>query len=275
MGYFLTAKPENAWPANSVVGPKTHTPLSRLQERGYRYHSANMSRWISRDPLEDLGRDLASGQGMASATVAASAVGVLGRNPYLSFNNAPVDYVDIHGLIEWKSSVTIGYNPEGGNVAYTPIDPSSGHRSRSSSSEQFSHNLFVYNSFTFCNTPGNMYIYARQPCCRKYRITCKFTYLGVARGDDFARVMYSFYVPADNRCEKDFSVGYRWARAGLHATKSCSAVMDIGPEWVGVGRLFPNITMQGGGYAGAPKLKAMFAERGSISCSSVDVGQCN
>jgi RHS repeat-associated protein len=50
MGYSLTtslARPA----ARSHASPKTHVPLPRLQERGHRYYSANLSRWISRDPL--------------------------------------------------------------------------------------------------------------------------------------------------------------------------------------------------------------------------------
>ncbi len=54
MGYSLAtsiARPA----ARSHASPKTHVPGSRLQERGHRFYSANMSRWISRDPLGEAG----------------------------------------------------------------------------------------------------------------------------------------------------------------------------------------------------------------------------
>lgn len=60
MGYFLTTEPENAVPGKSLASPKTHTPGSRLQERGLRYYSANMARWLSRDPIGEPGFELTS-----------------------------------------------------------------------------------------------------------------------------------------------------------------------------------------------------------------------
>jgi hypothetical protein len=57
MGYFLTTEPENAVPEKSFASPKTHTPLSRLQERGHRYHSPQLGRWINRDPIGDIAFD--------------------------------------------------------------------------------------------------------------------------------------------------------------------------------------------------------------------------
>jgi hypothetical protein len=38
--------------AKSLVAPKTHTPGSRLQERGLRYYSPEIVGWESRDPTE-------------------------------------------------------------------------------------------------------------------------------------------------------------------------------------------------------------------------------
>ena len=59
MGYFLISEAETAVSAQSPASPKTHTPLPRLQERGHRFYSANLSRWVSRDPAgEDAGLNL-------------------------------------------------------------------------------------------------------------------------------------------------------------------------------------------------------------------------
>jgi RHS repeat-associated protein len=55
MAYHLTTSfPRPS--ARSHASPKTHTPLPRLQERGHRFYSAELSRWISRDP-EGEGRE--------------------------------------------------------------------------------------------------------------------------------------------------------------------------------------------------------------------------
>jgi RHS repeat-associated protein len=54
MGYSLTtslARPA----ARSHASPKTHVPLSRLQERGLRYYSPTLGRWVSRDPIGEFG----------------------------------------------------------------------------------------------------------------------------------------------------------------------------------------------------------------------------
>jgi RHS repeat-associated protein len=54
MGYHLTtslAPPR----VRSYATPKTHTPLPRLQERGHRFYSTELSRWISRDPIGEEG----------------------------------------------------------------------------------------------------------------------------------------------------------------------------------------------------------------------------
>jgi RHS repeat-associated protein len=76
MGYSLTtllARPT----ANSHASPKTHTPGSRLQERGLRYYSANLARWVSRDPIEEGG----------------------GLSLYAMVDNGPVNTTDPLGLM--------------------------------------------------------------------------------------------------------------------------------------------------------------------------------
>ena len=52
MGFYLKS---DAAGQESMAGefrgsPKTHTPVSPVQDLGLRYYSANLSRWISRDP---------------------------------------------------------------------------------------------------------------------------------------------------------------------------------------------------------------------------------
>ena len=76
MGYFLASSLENAWPANSVVSLKTHTPFSRVQERGLRYYSPGLGRWVNRDPIAEAG----------------------GVNLHAMVRNRPVDQSDPFGL---------------------------------------------------------------------------------------------------------------------------------------------------------------------------------
>jgi RHS repeat-associated protein len=54
MGYFLTTSPDPSL-ARPLASPKTHTPLSRVEERGRRYYSPEVGRWLSRDPLGENG----------------------------------------------------------------------------------------------------------------------------------------------------------------------------------------------------------------------------
>ena len=76
MGYFLTSEPENAVPGNFFASPKTHVPLSRLQERGHRYYNPELSRWASLDPIGELG----------------------GVNLYCFVANSPLSKIDPFGL---------------------------------------------------------------------------------------------------------------------------------------------------------------------------------
>jgi RHS repeat-associated protein len=83
MGYFATSQP--AVPKRTspmfLVGPKTHTPVLRLQGRGSRYYSPGLGRWISRDPIGIRG----------------------GRNLYAFARNDSVNRVDPYGLIHWAA----------------------------------------------------------------------------------------------------------------------------------------------------------------------------
>ena len=56
--------------------PKTHTPGPQLQQRGLRYYSPELGRWVSRDPIEESG----------------------GLNLFGYVRNRPVDHIDAHGL---------------------------------------------------------------------------------------------------------------------------------------------------------------------------------
>jgi len=76
MGYFLTIEPETAVPAIICAQPKTHTPASPVKERGYRYLSPEVGRWVNRDPIKEKG----------------------GKNLYCFVRNRPVDRTDYRGL---------------------------------------------------------------------------------------------------------------------------------------------------------------------------------
>jgi RHS repeat-associated protein len=74
MGFSLTtllARPSARPPAS----PKTHTPLPRLQERGHRFYSPEVGKWVNRDPIGEMG----------------------GENAYLAFYNDPVGQIDPDG----------------------------------------------------------------------------------------------------------------------------------------------------------------------------------
>jgi RHS repeat-associated protein len=83
MGYHLTTSPDQ--PATrSHASPKTHTPLPRLQERGHRFYSPAVGRWISRDPLASLLLSLRSD----------------GADPvYVFVRNDEINHVDALGLL--------------------------------------------------------------------------------------------------------------------------------------------------------------------------------
>ncbi len=66
--------------------PKTHTPGSRLEKRGSRFYSAEMGRWVSKDPIGEEG----------------------GINVYLFANNAPFAWYDAIGLL--SKTTTYHYN---------------------------------------------------------------------------------------------------------------------------------------------------------------------
>ncbi|MEI6150066.1 MAG: RHS repeat-associated core domain-containing protein [bacterium] len=94
MGYHLTtslARPS----ARSPASPKTHVPGSRLQERGLRFYSTELSRWVSRDPIGERG----------------------GRNLYAFVAADPVMHVDTTGMYIWP------VNPEGTFWPWFPWEP--------------------------------------------------------------------------------------------------------------------------------------------------------
>jgi RHS repeat-associated protein len=96
MGYSLATDRENAAPACSHVGPKTHTPLLRVKERGSRSYSPGLGRWVNRDPAEE-------------------SLGGLNLHGFL--RNAPTLGVDLLGLASASQVITLfaakdnWYNP--------------------------------------------------------------------------------------------------------------------------------------------------------------------
>ena len=54
MGYFLTTLPARP-PPQPLASPKTHVPGSPVKERGHRFYSPGLGRWVSRDPLGERG----------------------------------------------------------------------------------------------------------------------------------------------------------------------------------------------------------------------------
>ena len=94
MGYHLSI--DIAQDRNSTFGhflgiPKTHTPVSRLQGRGHRYYSPGLGRWISRDPIGEMG----------------------GWNLFCTSGNALVNRYDYIGLLGYSTLV----RPEGNVTA--------------------------------------------------------------------------------------------------------------------------------------------------------------
>lgn len=66
----------------SLAPPKTHTPGPQLQQRGHRYYSPEIGRWLSRDPIEEQ----------------ASEEGVEEPNLYRFVENEPIGSYDFLGL---------------------------------------------------------------------------------------------------------------------------------------------------------------------------------
>jgi hypothetical protein len=134
MGYHFTtslARPS----ACSHVSPKTHTPLSRLQERGLRYYNPELSIWTSRDPLEEHAfidilalaktRRLFTG---ASPTLLFGAVRVIVGSSYAFCANNSVDRFDILGAYAPPPQMPVFCNYQGtdyieGACRYEAIDP--------------------------------------------------------------------------------------------------------------------------------------------------------
>lgn len=53
--FHTAVAPRERTPGVSLARPKTHTPAPRLQQRGLRYYSPELGRWVSRDPIEEDG----------------------------------------------------------------------------------------------------------------------------------------------------------------------------------------------------------------------------
>jgi RHS repeat-associated protein len=85
MGYSLTTSFDLP-STRPHASPKMHVPGSRLQERGLRYYSTELSRWINRDPIDE----------QDSLNVCAFV------------RNAPVDRIDYLGLSTISYEVLVG-----------------------------------------------------------------------------------------------------------------------------------------------------------------------
>jgi len=55
MGYYYTSEPESAPRVISCASLKTHVPASPVKERGHRFYSPEVGRWLSRDPIGEYG----------------------------------------------------------------------------------------------------------------------------------------------------------------------------------------------------------------------------
>ena len=277
-----------------AVGPEASANTYRFSSKymddetellyyGLRFYSPTLGRWLSRDPLGELGRQMEMEMlpmlghpGMQHAAQHAS---------YTAFDNSPMSGVDLHGLLTWKSYVAMGCDPHRKRASrpprvWTPIDPTTldptgvyALRTGSGSSETFNHQCLAQHSAIHCNTPQQLWLKAKEVCCRKYEFTCRFHYSGIARGTDFAEVSVDFELPTAADCYKspvDRKTGFRWAR--VVKTMTCtSAPMKIGPaSWTKVAGLFSNITMRG-----TRSRYARFSEVGSVSCTGKDLGPCD
>jgi len=106
MGYFLTTEPENAVPSNSCASPKTHTPDPRVSERGQRFYSPELARWVNRDPIEERGFSVVNDKFLEEGSVARDILEwqFYYSNPiqihleYIYINNRSLDRIDYIGL---------------------------------------------------------------------------------------------------------------------------------------------------------------------------------
>ena len=102
MGYHLTT--QDAHPRET---PKPHTPVSRMQVAGHRHYNPELGRWISRDPIGEVGSGLMR---------KARPLKKLTPNTLLFVDNCPVSNVDVLGLfsdgdsfdLTWPSGAELG-----------------------------------------------------------------------------------------------------------------------------------------------------------------------
>jgi RHS repeat-associated protein len=106
MGFFLTDQS----PTLPLASPKTHTPLLRVEERGLRFYSANLSRWLSRDPIGEAGGNNLYGYTHNCAVSEIDALGLAGVNQirigFVGAGQAP------SGLESWPQTLAL-YVPSG------------------------------------------------------------------------------------------------------------------------------------------------------------------
>ncbi|MEI6516822.1 MAG: hypothetical protein WCO77_12680 [bacterium] len=100
MGYYLTTDPQNAVPPKFWATPKTHTPGSRVKERGFRFYTPETGRWMSRDPIGEqafLYSMMNYGGVPLQQKVGWRKLGL--RRLYGFVGNEPINKVDLYGLL--------------------------------------------------------------------------------------------------------------------------------------------------------------------------------
>jgi RHS repeat-associated protein len=147
---------------------ETLTPDRSAKDSGHRYYSPEISRWLSRDPVEERG----------------------GVNLYTAVANGIPNKVDLIGLLEFRVQVQAGCNGYGW-VSYNRrhCDPPCWlwmPESRGEVAVECAANIF--HGGWMCDTQTDIEIQARNVCCRKFRVLCKWRYWGRGFGHNRARL---------------------------------------------------------------------------------------
>jgi len=267
MSYFIT---DSEAASSTSTGRKEKTAYRRVSGlvSGRRYFSPEISRWTSRDPIEEQG----------------------GYNVYAFCVNSPLVYVDAIGLYECRSE---------GFAARDPWWLMYGHKSQSDNSSSceasISHwgvALYGYGQYgpeAICNSSASevnthLRIEARSPCCRKYKVTCLFSYSATVWNSNPGKPNRAtgINLPVSilgetHRWEKDAKPGSTgiW-QANLVQAMVRTKTIEIDSSWQILFNSVPGITAgTRAGYDGGPWIGAGFAELFAASCSLTDVGACD
>lgn len=197
---------------------------------------------------------------------------------YMAMGNDSPNAIDVLGLLEWRATVEIGYNPEAWSAdLHYMYDPKMRKRVSKSSHEHFSHAAQFFSPSDYCNTQTYILIEARDTCCKRYKMICEFQYAASARGRNYARIKYVFSM-GGWVVQTDVNSASSWAQArmpypGGSPSSGTYFLADVKVDrnWVEVSRLFPIITLQGPSVA---RPNAQFNEVGSVSCRALYIGPC-